>query len=261
MTAYSIAGINRLPLEEKRQIYFRFVPNELCSMFGIRPDMTDASGRSLARLEASPGSADVVLEIKHAVDARDPTLYVHLTDTVNGQIHVLLYITNDPHSPRFDVDRMPDGTPTEFGTQRRNLEAEEAALKAGLTPGQIHRGLRILRESVDAFERFVASIGHDVYFVDPLYYHNAIIFESYGFAYQRGLRKMEDIHRGFAQGGPHRRSLDGASPFRAPDAADSIRGRSWAIHDGILGFPFSGVTMYRTLGRDAQIKTFPNATW
>lgn len=261
MTAHSIAAINRLPSDEKREIYFRFVPIALRERFGLDADLIDSSGRPLARLQALPGSADVILEVKHVFDAEDPALYAHLTDTVNAQIHVLLYVINDPLSPRFDVDRMPDGTPTEFGTRLRNIQAEEAAFREGLAPGQIHHGLRILRQSVEAFEGFVASLGHDVYFVDPLFYHNAIIFEGYGFAYQRGLRLMEDINRRFAHDGDLLKALDGTTVFRAGVAAGSVRGRSWAIHDGVMGSPFSAVTMYRRIGVEAAINTFPDAKW
>jgi hypothetical protein len=109
---------------------------------------------------------DVVLDVRRAVGAQDPTLYAHLTGTMNGQIHVLLYLINDPRSPDYDVDRMPDGTPTAFGTSLRNIEAAEAALEDGLGPGQIRRGLGILRESVTSFEEYVASLGHDVFFID-----------------------------------------------------------------------------------------------
>lgn len=261
MTAHSIAAINRLPLDEKKAIYLRFVPAVLRELFDIGPDLIDSNGRPLSRLQAASGSADVILEVKHVFDAQDPTLYAHLTDTVNGQIHVLLYVINDPVSPRFDVDRMPDGTPTTFGTRLRNLQAEEAAFRAGLAPGQIHRGLRILRQSVEAFDVFVTSLEHEVYFVDPLFYHNAIIFEGYGFGYQRGLRLMKDVHRRFAHDGDLRSALDGSSMFRAPDASRSVRGRSWAIHDRILGAPFSGVTMYRRIEHPAAINTFPEWQW
>jgi hypothetical protein len=259
--AHSIAAVNRLPSEEKQAIYFRLVPPALGEHLGIAPDFLDSSGRPLARLQALPGSSDVILEVKHTYEAEDPALYAHLTDTVNGQILVLLYVINDPFSPRFDVDRMADGTPTAFGTRLRNIKAEREAFRAGLAPGQIHRGLRILRQSIEAFERFVTSLGHDAFFVDPLYYHNAIIFEGYGFAYQRGLHRMEEINRGFAGDGDLCRKLDGSSVFRSVRAAGTTRGRSWAIHDGILGVPFSGVTMYRTIGRNAGINTFPGSQW
>jgi hypothetical protein len=90
-----------------------------------------------------------VVALRHEYEARDPLLYAHLTDTITGQVHVLLYVVNDPESPRFDVDKMPDGKPTEFGTFRRNLSAEIAAQEAG-GPGQVRRGLRMLQHSIQA---------------------------------------------------------------------------------------------------------------
>jgi hypothetical protein len=174
---------------------------------------------------------------------------------------VLLYILNDPNSPRFDVDRMPDGSPTRFGTLKRNLTAERAAMEHGLAPGQVRRGLRLLQPATAAFEDFITSLGHDMYFVEPLYYHNAVIFERYGFAYQMGRRRMEAIHAGFQEGGELYRALDDANPFRPKRAANSIRLRSWAIHDGILGEPFTDVTMYKRIGRSADISTTPGCAW
>ncbi|TFH33931.1 MAG: hypothetical protein E4G99_10530, partial [Anaerolineales bacterium] len=188
MKARSIATLNRLPDDEKLAIYSRFVPQKLMGRFNLSPDFMDARGNRLLSLKCRPGSTDVVLALKHALDAEDPLLYAHLTDTINGQIHVLLYIVNDPYSPRFNIDKLPDGTPTEFGSFRRNLGAEIAALDAGLAPGQVRKGLQILRESVTAFDGFIEFLGHDVYFIDPLAYHNAIVFERYGFMYQQGRR-------------------------------------------------------------------------
>jgi acetoin utilization protein AcuC len=100
-----------------------------------------------------------------------------------------------------------------------------------------------------------------MYFVEPLYYHNAVIFERYGFAYQMGRRRMEAIHAGFQEGGELYRALDDANPFRPERAANSIRLRSWAIHDGILGEPFTAVTMYKRIGRSADISTTPGCAW
>jgi acetoin utilization protein AcuC len=180
---------------------------------------------------------------------------------MNGQIHVLLYIFNDPASPRFDVDKMPDGTPTKFGTLRRNIEAEKMSLEAGLAPGQVRRGLRMLGQAIEAFEGFVTALGHDIYFVEPLYYHNALIFERYGFAYQMGKRLMESIHTGFQPGGDLFAQLDSSNEFRQANAANQIRKRSWAIHDGILGEPFTNVTMYKRVGKHAGLNTTPNCEW
>lgn len=261
MTPSSIAALNRLSAAEKRRTYCRFIPQELRSQFKIPADFQDEAGNDLLSLIARPGSADVRVDLRHEFGARDPLLFAHLTDTVNGQIHVLLYVVNDPRSPRFDVDVMPDGTPTEFGVFRRNLAAEQAAMAAGLAPGQVRRGLRLLSHSITAFEHFVVHLGHDLFFVEPLAYHNAVVFERYGFFYAKGRRLMQQIEAGFQPDGDLNRALDASTPFRLPGMEQRIRGRSWAIHDGILGHPYSGVTMYKRVGVESQINTFPKAKW
>ncbi|OGO19031.1 MAG: hypothetical protein A2Z14_14265 [Chloroflexi bacterium RBG_16_48_8] len=261
MKPRSISAINKLELEKKQDIYTRFIPGILFESFHIPPTFLDPSGNPLLRLRCDPGTADVVIELKHAPDAQDPLLYAHLTDTVNGQIHVLLYVVNDVTSQRFNVDRMPDGSKTQFGIFKRNLEAEEAAMRAGLAPGQVRRGLRILRHSIAAFESFVSSLDHDLFFAEPLYYHNAILFESYGFAYLKGRRLMERINLGFLEGHEYQELLNYSSPFRFPEMANSIRGRSWAIHDGILGHAFDHVTMYKSINRHGGLDTFSNNQW
>src|SRR5512139_2620305 len=218
MPPSTISGINRLPDHEKRALYARYIPAELLKKFNL-PPLTSALGHNLLQFHFAPGSSDVEMRLYHQPDFPDPILYAHLTDTLNGQIHVLLYILNDPASPRFDVDQMPDGRPTKFGTLQRNVEAEIKALEAGLAPGQVRHGLRMLGPAIEAFEGFVTNLGHDLYFVEPLYYHNALIFERYGFCYQMGKRLMDSIHAGFQTGGDLQAQLDGSNPFRQPEAA------------------------------------------
>jgi hypothetical protein len=258
MTPSTIGGINRLPEGQKREIYSRYIPNELIVKFNIR-DL--AKNKELLQFRFAEGSSDVEMRLYHQVGFPDPILYAHLADNINGQIHVLLYILNDPASPRFDVDRMPDGTPTQFGIRKRNIEAELAAMQAGLAPGQVRHGLRALRQATEAFEQFVTGLGHDLYFVEPLYYHNAVIFERYGYSYQMGRRRMNEIHAGFEAGGALVQKLDDSNPFRSSRAAHSIRLRSWAIHDGILGEPFTNVTMYKRVGVSANINSAPGCEW
>jgi hypothetical protein len=245
----SIGGINLLPEKEKRAMYARFIPHELIERFGITnlDELFDLQGRA--------GSTDVEFSLYHQKGFSDPVFYTHLTDTISGQIHVLLYILNDPDAPRFDVDRMSDGSPTKFGIFKRNHEAEISALKAGLAPGQVRRGLRMLPAAIHSFETFIAGLGHEIYFVEPLYYHNAIIFERYGFRYQAGGKWMKEIDAYFQPDGALTKRLDGSNPFRDPSAANSIRLRSWAIHDGIMGEPFTNVTMYKTAGKHAGVQT------
>jgi hypothetical protein len=261
MKPHSISTLNGLPPEERQEIYARFIPQALMESFGIPATFIDAQGNPLLDVRGEPGSADVTIELRHQHDAYDPLLYAHLADTVNGQIHVLLYIVNDPEAIRFNVDRMPDGTPTRFGIFQRNLEAEKAAMEAGLAPGQVRAGLRILHHSIDAFEAFVGSLRHDLFFVEPLYYHNAVVFERYGFAYLKGQRFMEQIHAGFQKCHEYYHRMDGSTPFRKPHMMDSIVGRSWGIHDGVIGQAFDRVTMYKFLGKHAGVCTYPDAKW
>jgi hypothetical protein len=254
----TIGSLNKLSEDEKRAIYARYIPRELIQRFDL-PELT--THPELLQFRFAEGSSNVEMRLYHQAGFQDPVLYAHLADTLNGQIHVLLYILNDPASKRFDVDRMPDGSPTRFGTLKRNLEEEWAAMEYGLAPGQVRRGLRLLQPATVAFEEFIAGLGHDMYFVEPLYYHNAVIFERYGFAYQVGKRLMESIHAGFQADGELCQQLDDSTPFRAPRSADSIRLRSWAIHDGILGKPFTNVTMYKRIGKSANLSTTPGCTW
>jgi hypothetical protein len=259
MPPSTIGGINLLPEARKREMYGGLIPPEILTRFKL-PARASPAFQELTKLRFAPGASDVELSLFHAPDFRDPVLYGHLTDTLNGQIHILLYILNDPDSPRFNVDRMPDGRVTKFGTLVRNLEAEAAALQSGLAPGQVRRGLRMLRSAIQGFEAFATGLGHDIYFIEPLYYHNALIFERHGFAYQQGRNLMERIQQGFAPGGDLARKLDG-SAFRTPGAADSVRLRSWAIHDGILDEPFTHVTMYKRIGKPANVNTAHGIEW
>lgn len=257
---YTIGGINYLPEEQKRKIYCEMFPRELLERFNLPQSLIDPQGRSLLQARWAPGNPSVELALFHRADFPDPILYGHLTDTVNGQVHILLYILNDPESPRFDVDKMSDGRSTKFGTLVRNIQAEKAALEAGLSPGQVRHGLRLLSPAITAFEKFVTALGHDLYFVEPLYYHNAVIFERYGFAYQQGRKLMERIQTGFSEGGDLLKQLDD-SPFRSARAENSIRLRSWAIHNGLLGEPFTNVTMYKGVGKHAGVSTTASTEW
>jgi acetoin utilization protein AcuC len=72
---------------------------------------------------------------------------------------------------------------------------------------------------------------------------------------------MQRIQSGFGPGGDLHPLLDGSTPFRQPQAAHSIRLRSWAIHDGILGEPFRNVTMYKQVGKHAGFSTLSDCSW
>jgi hypothetical protein len=40
-----------------------------------------------------------------------------------------------------------------------------------------------------------------------------------------------------------------------------VRGRSWAIYDGIMGMAYGDIKMYRRVGIHAGVITFPEAAW
>ncbi|MGD1996143.1 MAG: hypothetical protein PVH62_05145 [Anaerolineae bacterium] len=257
----SIRQINKLPPSHKATIYRLLIPAEALQRFGIPRSLTDEDGRSLLRCICGSGTGSVALALRHRYDARDPVLYLEMADTPNNQLEVLLFVVNDPDSERFEVDHMPDGRPTNFGLDCRNIEEEVRAMRAGLAPGQVRHGARLARRLIPRFEAFVGRLGHDRIHVKPLGYHSAILFERYGFAYAMGRGKMEWIQQEFTADGLLCRRLDGSTPFRQPGAERTVRGRSWAIHDGILQEPFEGVRMYKRLAIHAGVCTFPNALW
>ena len=185
MHPYTIGGINLLPEEEKRAIYSRLIPRELIERFGLPRSYADEQGRSLLTGKWASGNPSAEMSLFHQADFPDPILYGHLTDTMNGQVHVLLYILNDPDSPRFEVDRMPDGRATKFGTLLRNLEAERAAMQAGLAPGQVRHGLRLLHPAMIAFENFVEDLVTTCILWSPCIITTPSFFSDMGFLISR----------------------------------------------------------------------------
>ena len=77
----------------------------------------------------------------------------------------------------------------------------------------------------------------------------------------RGYQEMVRINQEFRPDGELYRKLSKDSVFRPENAWQTVRGRSWAIHDGILDHPFTGFQMYKRLGIDANINTFPDSSW
>jgi hypothetical protein len=251
---YSLYGVNQLPPEERDATYRRLVPEELVAPFGL--DLRDA-----LRVSVPADGGSVELDVRTAPDAEDPLFYLHLADTTNMQIELLLIVINDPRAPRFNIDHLAGGEQTEFGTTGRNLAAEIAAQQAGLAPGQVRAGRRGGRRAIECLDRFAGELGHSLVILQPLAYHNAILFERWGFTYVSGHQLMTYIDAEFRPGGFLHSQLDGSTPFRMPDAWRSVRGRSWAIHDGVLGEPFTGVEMYKTVAKHAGVNTFTGENW
>jgi hypothetical protein len=167
-------------------------------------------------------------------------------------------IIADPSAPRFDVDLDQFGFDNCFATMGRNIPEEIRAMKAGLYPNQTRRGLRMIGEFFPLLERFVDSLGMEMIVAEPLTYDNAIRYERYGFDYLTGRRLMLAINAGFKPGGELFHRLDSSSPFRMPGMERTVRGRSWAIHDGILDEAWDGVRIYKMIGENSGIDTFPD---
>jgi hypothetical protein len=259
---HSLHQINELAPPLKLGIYRRLLPAEPLQTYGIDPEcLCDEQGNSLVTFTCPSGSHTVEIDVRPEAGFPDPLLYVELTDTRLNQIEVMLFVVNDPRAERFETDRDWRGERTKFGTLRRNIPEEIRAMQAGLAPGQVRKGLRLSRTLVPLFEDFVQCLGHDYYLMEPLAYHAAILFERLGCNYVQGLRRMQWIHQSFQAGGPLYVKLDGSTPFRQADAWSTIRGRSWAIHDGILGEPWHGIKMYKRVGHHAGVETFPGAAY
>jgi hypothetical protein len=262
----SLHAINQLSDGAKQRFYRILVSPELLVRFGINPiTWRGRDGDGHVRLTAEADSHTVKLSARHTVDARDPFAYLELADNAFNGIDVELVVFNDPESPRFHTDtEIESGRETLFGTLSRNLAAEEQAMAAGLAPGQVRQGLRTSRSAMQNLESFLCLLGHTAFYVEPLTYADAWIFEQRGFAYVSGRRLMDEIHTEFQPGGRLHSALDGSTPFRQPHQWLTVRGRSWAIHDGILdhiGASWNGLRMAKQLGHEAGEQTFPDALY
>jgi hypothetical protein len=257
----SIREINDLPEAEKIAIYQTLLPEWLFSTFGMNRETLTIDSEQVVQFRFPRGSRALEITVKRRSSDQDPMLYLNMADTFNQQLLVLLVIVNDPESPRFNIDVDENGNSTQLGTTSRNLVAEEAAMRAGLAPGQIRSGLRSFKQAVPIFENFVQKMGHDLFLIEPLAYHNAIVFERYGFSYLYGYQEMVRIDTEFHPGGSLHQKLSSDHVFRHVDAWKTVRGRSWAIHDGILGHSFTGFQMYKRISKHAEISTFPNGQW
>ena len=262
---FTIRQLNNLPDSIKKRLYRGLLPPALLTRFGIDPiQWTGADKEPMVYLKAEPESEKVLITVRSSPAPEDEYFALELADNSLNGVELNLIVLNDPTAPRFQIDRTADGQPTMFGTLRRNLEAEGQAKMAGLAPGQVSAGLGGSQVVFEHIDTFLAMLGHRAYFLEPLTYASAWVFERRGFAYVRGHKLMDDIHRGFQPGGALYACLDDSAPFRKRDQAASVRGRAWAIHDGILDAidqRWDKIRMVKQIGRRAGVETFPQAVY
>jgi len=255
----SIQEVNALGREAAHAVYARLVPAELAARLGVGPLGFGSDGRRLLSITAPADQPWVRVEVRSRAEDRDPTLLIDVEMWAAAVPELAFVQITDPGAPRYGIDRAENGDDTLFGTTARNLEEERRAMKDGLAPGQVRPGLRLLSRVVEAMEDFCRLIGKDVFLIEPLFYHSAILYERRGCGYLMGRETMDEIHAGFGEAGRLRAALDGSSPFRQPGAERTVRGRSWALHDGVARF--GGVKMYKLVGRAAGVSTFPDAVY
>jgi hypothetical protein len=259
--------ISNLTISEKEGLYRILIPASLYHRFGINPlSLCNEKGTKVARFFSPPGEGTCLVEIRFE-GIEEPVYSIQLSDSTDiTQIEWDFMVVNDPCSPRFNTQLDPEGKDTLFGWANRNLQEEEMAMDAGLFPGQVRKGLGLSREVVNVIEFFCRIFAIRTIRLEALFYHNAITYERYGFGYFKGYKQMKRINELFQTGGKLFNKLDGSTPFRRPEFAKAIRGRSWAIHDGILSgidddlFDGGWVSpvMCRLIGKPEHMITFPD---
>lgn len=261
---FTIRQLNNLPENVKRRIYRGLLSPALLTRFGIDPiQWTNANKEQMIFLQAETNNEKVLITARSSSHPDTEFFALELADNSLNGIELNLIVLNDPTATRYPIDQTEDGQPTMFGTLKRNLKAEEQSLQAGLAPGQVRAGLGGSRLVFEQIDTFLSMLGHRAYFLEPLTYASAWVFERRGFAYVRGHKLMDDIHREFQPGGKLYECLDG-SPFRKRDQAHTVRGRAWAIHDGILDvldLRWDKIRMVKQIGRHAGVDTFPQAVY
>ena len=253
----SILAINRLDAPEKELIYARLLPQRLCDVLGLANEsLCNPDGEPLVTIVAPTGLPLVRIEGRTKPDEGEVVFFLELSDTQFHQMELSFCIIRDPDATRYAVDVDEKGSNNWFASQGRNIPEELRSMKAGLFPNQTRQGLQLFGAFFRLLERFTDSLGIQMIVAEPLTYDNAVRYEKYGFDYLRGRRLMMEIDREFQAGGRFYSRLDGSSPFRMPGMDRTVKGRSWAIHDGIMDEPWDDVQIYRMIGVHAGINTF-----
>jgi hypothetical protein len=253
-----IARINALPATWRRRIYRLTLPNALLAAHGIDPiTLTVAQNQLAVQFDDQPGS-QVAAITATVPGCDDPLFSLGLADDPEGRLHLTHLFSYRPDAPRYNIDRTETGAPLRAG--ERNRVAEVAAFAAGLAPEQVRAPTDALPTVLAQVEVLAAAMDHPLFVARACFYHEALFLERQGLAYSWSETWMCELDQRFRSGDLAAR-LDGSTPFRQPAAATSIRGRSWAIYDGILDQPWPDVWMYKLVGRHTGVDTFPGGVW
>ncbi len=245
------------------------VPEKVFKLFGIDPQTgRNQQGEKVVVYECPEGSSEASVEVKARPDDQDPIFYIEVSDSRDlVQLQWDFILINDIRAPRFNTDITADGKDRWLHWETRNIPEELKAMEAGLAPGQVRPGLRLMKDLNQCLDRFCQTLGLKSIFMEALFYHNAIAYERHGFRYFQGEERMRKIDKEFRPGGRLFELLDD-SPFRRRAFYNMVRGRSWAIHDGILDDladpelgSWTPPKMYRMVGKYFQTDTFPGGIY
>jgi hypothetical protein len=266
-----IHRINQMTPPEKEGLYRLLIPPSLFRRYHINPlTLTDYEGRRLVRFYCPEREETVMVEIKRNPGDPDPIFSIQVSDGPDyTQLNWDFLVVNDPEGERFHIDIDAEGRDTLWGRASRNMEEEKKALHAGLAPGQVRKGLGLTREIIFGLEYFARILDIKTISLEALFYHNAIVYERCGFTYFEGFKRMQRIHQSFQPGGALFQKLDGSNPFRQAGFDKTVRGRSWAIHDGVISEIDDEVLeegwfspkMYLMVGNPRAISTFSEAAY
>jgi len=251
--------INRLPHEIKEKIYSFFIPQKLYQLLNIK-DFSTLKDKYFVRIFCDSGTDFVKIEIKTDSRQKDWIFLLELADTIYYQLELSLIVICDPKADFYNVYHDRFGHRNYFATAERNIEEEIRALQAGLYPHQTRKGLKLFDEVLDKLETFCRLTEKHLIETDPLGYASAIFYEKKGFGYISGKKLMLEIDSEFYPNGRLYKLLDDSNIFRKRSYWDSVWGRSWAIHDGVLkeglGVEFNNIKMYKPINKKLNVNTF-----
>ena len=256
-----IPEIKALPESQWFELFRVLIPGDCFRRFEIDPHtFHDREGRLRVRVLYRGEGQILNVRITNPEDEMDPIYSIFLQEYGEDGVDVLGLNINDPNSKRFQVDLDEYGRiPADLFAGRRNIPEEIQAMRAGLAPGQVRKGLRWVGEVLEGLEAFLAGIRKRWIYCEAMAYHNAMVYERHGFGYPFRLYQdeMVAIDREFRPPhGVYLKKMDGSTPFREPGMERAVRGRSWAIHDGVMGRPWSRVGMVKEIGVHAGVNTF-----
>jgi hypothetical protein len=265
-----IQRISRLDQLQKEGLYRPLIPPSLYYRFGLNPlNFCNEKGLKTVRFFSPEGDRTCLVEIK-LEDMDDPLYSIQLSDSADTtMLEWDFLVVNDPSSEKFNTHVDQEGKDTLFGWASRNIPEETRAMEAGYFPGQSYKGMGLTREAMQGLDFFCRIFGIKSIRLEALFYHNAITYERLGFSYFDGYKQMKQIHELFQPGKKLFQKLDNSTPFRKPEFAHIVRGRSWAIHDGILNDldddlledGWVSPAMYRMVENPRAMVTFPDPVY